>query len=314
MILPNKMACSSVAFNAAVPFSTGGTPTTGLADRSGGDARIEHVDANADGAGALDALRWPPKLDLFGVQVSATDYAEATELILDAARRRTPAVVSLHAAHAVVTASRDPALLEKVNQFQMVAPDGQPVRWALNLLYRAGLRDRVYGPELMLRLCKGAAERQVPIYLYGSTEGVLEALRSHLCARYPGLQVVGAESPPFRALAADEEDAVVRRINESGAGIVFVGLGCPKQDHFAHGIHRRVRAVLVCVGAAFDFHAGAKPMAPRWMQRMGVEWAYRLCCEPGRLWRRYLVTNTLFLGKFTAVFLRRGWAFFSERA
>ncbi|NLS97180.1 MAG: WecB/TagA/CpsF family glycosyltransferase [Planctomycetaceae bacterium] len=248
---------------------------------------------------------WPPKLDLFGVQVSATDYRQAVEAILGAAEGRVPSQVSLHAVHALITASTDPELRRKVNFFQMIAPDGQPVRWALNLLYGTGLRERVYGPELMLRLCQQAAIRGVPVYLYGSSPEVLERLQANLLAKYPGLAIAGAESPPFRPLSAGESEDTIRRINDSGAGIVFVGLGAPKQDHFAYDHGSRIRAVQVCVGAAFDFHAGAKPMAPRWMQRWGLEWLYRLIHEPGRLWHRYLVTNTVFLAKLAREVLRR---------
>ena len=252
------------------------------------------------------AIPWPEKHDLFGVQVSATTYDGAADAILQAARARVPAVVSLHAVHAVVTASGDPALRQAVNTFQIVASDGQPVRWALNLLHRTGLRDRVYGPELMLRLCRRAAEEGVPVYLYGSSPQVIEELQRNLPAKYPALQVAGAESPPFRPLSPREDDEMVRRINDSGAGIVFLGLGCPKQDRFAYEHRRRINAVQVCVGAAFDFHAGNKRMAPNWMQRHGLEWLFRLCEEPGRLWHRYMVTNTIFAAKLAVALLRRG--------
>lgn len=244
------------------------------------------------------AVCWPPRHNVFGVQVSATSYDEAIDCILSAAERREPAAVSLHAAHAVVTASDDLALREKVNRFQMVAPDGQPVRWALNWLYRAGLKDRVYGPELTLRLCQAAARRGVAIYLYGSSPEVIERLSNNLVRRYPGLIIAGAEAPPFRALSVEEDEAMVQRINASGAGLVFIGLGCPKQDHFAADHMDRIQAVQVCVGAAFDFHAGNKRTAPAWMQRRGLEWLFRLMQEPRRLWKRYLVTNTLFVCKF----------------
>jgi exopolysaccharide biosynthesis WecB/TagA/CpsF family protein len=156
------------------------------------------------------------------------------------------------------------------------------------------LADRVYGPEFMLRLCEAAAGAGVGVYLYGSTPGVVDKLKNTLVERFGGLRVVGAESPPFRPLTEGEGRAAVDRFNASGAGIVFVGTGCPRQELFAAEHRDRVRAVLVCVGAAFDFHAGAKRMAPPWMQRRGLEWLYRLCQEPGRLWRRYLVTNTIF--------------------
>jgi len=249
-------------------------------------------------------VTWPPKVDLFGVGVSVTEYDAAVAAVLQAARQRRPAVVTAHAVHAVVTFSRDPELRAKVNTFELVTPDGQPVRWALNLLHRAGLTDRVYGPELMLRLCRAAAEDGISIYLYGGNEAVAERLRANLLERCPGLQIAGYEAPPFRALTAAEDEAVVERINASGAGLVFIGLGCPKQDLFAYEHRSTIRAVQVCVGAAFDFHAGVKRVAPAWMQKRGLEWLYRLWQEPGRLWKRYLVTNSIFLAKLTAAMLR----------
>ncbi len=251
-------------------------------------------------------IPWPRKVDLFGVAVSVTTYDDAISAILQSARAGVPAVVSCQAVHAVVTASCDPDLRAKVNQFDLVSPDGQPVRWALNLLHRARLRERVYGPELMRRLCRAAAEAGVPIYLYGGSPEVAQRLRDNLLEWFPALRIAGTESPPFRALSAEEDAALVERVNASGAGLVFIGLGCPKQDLFAHDHRDRLGAVQVCVGAAFDFHAGVKKMAPAWMQRCGLEWLYRLGQEPGRLWRRYLVTNSLFLGKLAVALCRRG--------
>ena len=250
-------------------------------------------------------LTWPRKVDLFGVGVSVATYDEAVGAILRAAAEGVPAVVACQAVHAVVTASRDPDLREKVNTFDLVTADGQPVRWAVNLLYRAGLTERVYGPELMLRLCRAAAETGVPIYLYGGSLAVAELLQDNLRRLFPALRIAGAESPPFRPLTRQEDDALVERIKASGARLVFVGLGCPKQDLFAHQHRQSIRAVQVCVGAAFDFHAGAKKMAPGWMQRHGLEWAYRLGQEPSRLWRRYLVTNSIFLAKLAVALCRR---------
>jgi exopolysaccharide biosynthesis WecB/TagA/CpsF family protein len=241
---------------------------------------------------------WPRRCDLLGVQVSATTYDEVCDVIVSAVRAEEPAVVSFHAVHAIVTSSGDQELLRKVNDFDLIAPDGQPVRWALNSLYNAGLPDRVCGPELMLRLCDRAALEGIPIYLYGSSPAVIDALSQNLTQQFEGLMIAGAESPPFRKLTDAEDEEMVRRINDSGAGIVFIGLGCPKQDHFAADHRDRIRGVQVCVGAAFDFHAGVKKSAPVWMQRRGLEWVYRLVQEPRRLWRRYLVTNTLFVQKF----------------
>ncbi len=206
-------------------------------------------------------------------------------------------MVSFHAVHAIVTSSRDRDLLRKVNDFDLIAPDGQPVRWALNRLYNVGLPDRVCGPELMLRLCDRAALEGIPIYLYGSSPEVIEALCRNLTQKFEGLIIAGAESPPFRKLTdrgrrgngpPHQRERRRNRLHRTG---------CPKQDHFAADHRDRIRGVQVCVGAAFDFHAGVKKPAPVWMQRRGLEWVYRLVQEPRRLWRRYLVTNTLFMQK-----------------
>jgi exopolysaccharide biosynthesis WecB/TagA/CpsF family protein len=254
---------------------------------------------------ASQASAWPGKLDLFGLGISPTSYDEAVELIVGAAESRASAIVACQAVHAVVTACGDPTLKARVNSFELVTPDGQPVRWALNWLHGSGLTDRVYGPELMLRLCREASRRGVGIYLYGGTPSVLGLLRQRLTAACPNLDIAGFEAPPFRALTPEEDAQVVERINQSGAGLVFIGLGCPKQDHFAYEHRRRIRAVQVCVGAAFDFHAGVKPMAPAWMQRRGLEWLFRLSCEPRRLAGRYLKTNSLFVFKLAAAMGRK---------
>ena len=254
-------------------------------------------------AGPLDRpipaeASWPPKLDLFGCGYSRTTYAEAVEAITVAALHGKSGVVSCHAAHAVVMSTTSASLREKVNQFDMVTPDGQPVRWAMNILHAACLPDRVYGPELMIRVCERAAIEGLPIYLYGGSPTVIRQLAQNLTRRFSNLVIAGYESPPFRELTREEDEQMVDRINSSGARIVFVGLGCPKQDLFGFHHRGRITGVQVCVGAAFDFHAGAKNMAPVWMGRSGLEWLFRLCQEPRRLWLRYLITNTVFIAKF----------------
>ncbi len=202
--------------------------------------------------------------------MTPTHYGEAAGVILEAARQGQSAVVSCHSVHALITSSRDAGMAARVNTFEMITPDGQPVRWALNLLHHAKLRKRVYGPELMLRVCRGAAAAGIPIYLYGGRPGVTEMLVSRLCAMFPRLEDRRAETPPFTALTREEDEAVIERINSSGARVVFIGLGTPKQDVFAHEHRERIRTVQMCVGAAFDFHAGVKRMAPPWMQRCGA--------------------------------------------
>jgi len=246
---------------------------------------------------AETAETWPRKCDVFGVKVSAAAYDEALNRVMHAARTGTPACVSHLAVHGVVTASRDPIFRRMVDKFEIAGPDGMPVRIALNLLYKAQLPNRFYGPEFMLRVCERAALEQLGVYLYGSRPNVVSRLRQNLVCRFPMLRVVGWEPSAFRPLSRSEDDALVRRINSSGAHIVFVGLGCPLQEKFAYAHRTRLRAVQICVGAAFDFHAGEKKMAPHWMQALSLEWLFRLMHEPKRLWQRYLVTNTILLGK-----------------
>ena len=249
---------------------------------------------------------WPLRHTLFGVPVSASSYADAERSVLAAARERRPALVDHLSVHGLAEAQSDPRFRGALERFDLVAPDGQPVRWALNLLFGATLRDRVYGPALMERLCECAANEQIGVYLYGGRPEVLSRLRERLLERHPGLQIVGAESPPFRPLTVEEDAMMVERIERSGAGLVFIGLGCPKQELFAAGHLDRIHAVQLCVGAAFDFLAGAKPMAPRWMQERGLEWLFRLASEPRRLWRRYLRANSIFLVLLARELIRRG--------
>ena len=251
-------------------------------------------------------IEWPMRHDLMGVMVSATDYQEVVDRLVEAAEKQYPAIATFHAAHALVSASGDADLRSRVNSFDIVATDGQPLRWALNSLYGSGLRDRVYGPEAMLRMCQRAAQEGMSIYLYGgASDTVLDKLIHELKELFPELQIAGAESPPFRPLTEEEDQAVVDRINDSGADFVFVGLGMPKQDHFAFEHRDRLQAVQLCVGAAFDFHAKIKPMAPGWMQRNGLEWLFRLCSEPRRLAKRYFTTNSLFVIKFLNQWFRQ---------
>ena len=251
---------------------------------------------------SIDASRgtrckWPKKVDVFGVKISVTDYDELVACVVDSAKASQSAAVSLFSVHSVITASDDSELLHKVNTFDAIGPDGQPVRWAMNWLHKTNLTERVYGPETTLRICSAAAEQSVPIFLYGSTTSVLERLSANLMSKYPKLQIAGCESPPFRKLTERESDELVERVHNSGAKIFFIGLGCPKQDHFAFEYVGRLKCVLVAVGAAFDFHAGTKSTAPAWMQKRGLEWLYRLASEPRRLWKRYLVTNSIYLFK-----------------
>jgi N-acetylglucosaminyldiphosphoundecaprenol N-acetyl-beta-D-mannosaminyltransferase len=237
----------------------------------------------------------PPKRELFGIGVSITNYSELSAWVISRAAQHASATVAHTSVHGIVHAVLHRFFGQRLRQFDVVAPDGQPIRWALNTFHHANLADRVYGPAFMLHLCQQAAEADISIYLYGSTPSVIDSLETKLRAKYPALRIAGSEAPPFRPLTPMEDAAVIARINASGAGIVFLGLGCPKQEIFAATHADRIRAVQICVGAAFEFHAGIKRMAPSWMQRAGLEWLFRLAHEPRRLGRRYLVINTLFI-------------------
>lgn len=248
---------------------------------------------------------WPEKRDVFGVQVTSAGHDAVCDAIMAVAKQREPAVVSAFAVHALIEACTSRDLGEKVNRFAAITADGQPVRWALHWLYGAKLKSTVQGYELMWQLCERAAQSGVSIYLYGSSEQTLAALSANLRKAFPGLIIAGVESPPFRPLTPEEDAAMVERVNASGAGLVFIGLGCPKQDHFAAEHVDRIRGVQLCVGAAFDFLAGTKPLAPRWMQRCGLAWVFRLSQEPQRLWKRYLVTNSIFVRRLMTQLVRQ---------
>ncbi|MFQ5785441.1 MAG: WecB/TagA/CpsF family glycosyltransferase [Alphaproteobacteria bacterium] len=230
---------------------------------------------------------------VIGAPVTAGAFDEVAEVVLDSARAGRGGYVCVANAHMAVTARRDPALRAIMTRALAVASDGMPLVWSLR---RAGLdAERVAGPDLMARLCARAAEEGMPIYLYGGGAATFETLARTLAARFPGLRIAGREAPPMLPPRPARDEAARARIAASGARLVFVGLGCPKQEFWMAAQAPGLPAVLLGVGAAFDFLAGITPRAPRWMQRAGLEWLFRLICEPRRLWRRYLVTNGLFL-------------------
>ncbi|HEY2950929.1 MAG TPA: WecB/TagA/CpsF family glycosyltransferase, partial [Verrucomicrobiae bacterium] len=195
----------------------------------------------------------------------------------------------------VMTGYQDPQHARRLNGLDLVVPDGQPVRWALNWLHRQSLPDRVYGPALTLLTARAMAEKRLGVYLYGSTAGVLDKFAENLRARSPALVICGKEPSRFRRLNDDEKRAVVERIKASGARAVFVGLGCPRQEVWAFEYREALSMPILAVGAAFDFHSGTLPQAPRFLQDRGLEWLFRLVHEPKRLWRRYLILNPLYL-------------------
>jgi N-acetylglucosaminyldiphosphoundecaprenol N-acetyl-beta-D-mannosaminyltransferase len=234
------------------------------------------------------------RLPVLGVGVDVVRADDAAARLLQWAQQRSSRTVCLCNVHAVVTAGRDAEFRRALDAADLVAPDGAPVAF---MQRRLGARSqrRVAGPDLMAATLALAAARQVPVFLYGGTPETLARLQQALRQRWPALHLAGARSPPFRAANAEEIAADVQAINRSGAGIVWVGLGCPKQERWMHQQRGQVQAVMVGVGAAFDFLAGTVPRAPAWMQASGLEWLHRLWQQPRRLGPRYLVTNTRFV-------------------
>jgi len=240
-------------------------------------------------------MRDEGKRNVLGVLVDVVDYDGAVSRVVAAAHRVEPLTVTALAVHGVMTGVLDRQHRQRLNHFGLITPDGQPVRWALNLLHRVALRQRVYGPELMLRVCERAEVEGLAIYLYGSTPEMLGNLATLLVAQFPLLKIAGTRCSFFRPMSEEECENVVQAVQASGARIVFVGLGCPRQEVFVHEMGPRFALPTLAVGAAFAFHSGASTMAPQWMQNRGLEWLYRLWHEPRRLWQRYLLLNPLYL-------------------
>lgn len=238
-------------------------------------------------------------LKVLGVNVSRVDYDAAVASIISAAQAQRSFGATALAVHGVMEAHRDSAFRETLNRLDLVTPDGQPVRWAMNLLGARELKDRVYGPTLMLKVCEQAAANKLPIFLYGSTQPVLDRLSRNLSARFPDLIIAGQQADRFRDALPAEDEADTRTINRSGARIVLVGRGCPRQEKWVAAHLGRIPAAMIAVGAAFDFHAGTLPQAPKLLQDYGLEWLFRLLNEPKRLWRRYLILNPLFVWSFS---------------
>jgi exopolysaccharide biosynthesis WecB/TagA/CpsF family protein len=243
----------------------------------------------------------PSTYPVLGVRIAAETYASATRKIIEAATQGLTYSVTALAVHGVMEAELSVSHRARLAAFDLILPDGQPVRWALRWLYGVSLPDRVCGPELMLELCKSSADLGLPVYFYGNTQPVLDALLRNLKDSFPALQIVGARASLFRrAESPHEQETIANEIRSSGAKIVFVSVGCPRQEVWIFENRRLLAMPLVAVGAAFNFHAGMLARAPQLMQKWGLEWLFRLAIEPRRLWRRYLKLNPLYLAKIAA--------------
>jgi len=259
---------------------------------------------NASASPSLPAFIDAGKQNVLGIRVDAVDYEAAVNKIIGAAQHQKKLSVSALAVHGVMTGVLDQTHRYRLNRLDLVCPDGQPVRWALNLLYKTKLPDRVCGPVLMLRVCERAAQEGLPIYFYGSRPDVLEALTKNLCDRFPKLIIAGSQPSKFRQVSAQEKQEIIEEIRNSGAALTFVGLGCPRQEVWVYEYGEQLGMPALAVGAAFDFHAGNLSLAPELLQKWGLEWFYRLMQEPTRLWKRYVFLNPLYISLFTLQFLK----------
>jgi N-acetylglucosaminyldiphosphoundecaprenol N-acetyl-beta-D-mannosaminyltransferase len=234
------------------------------------------------------------RLPVLGIPIDLQSVASTVQQVLAWAAAGESRYVCLCNVHSVVTARQDAPFRDVIAKADLAVADGAPVAW---MLRRLGAKEqrRVSGPDLMLETCAAAQAQGTAMFLFGSTPETLSALQRSLQRQWPQLKIAGTLSPPYRPLLAAEADEIVETINASGAGIVWVGLGCPKQEHWMAAHRGRVKAVMLGVGAAFDFHAGTKARAPGWMRAVGLEWLHRLASEPARLGRRYLTTNSAFL-------------------
>jgi N-acetylglucosaminyldiphosphoundecaprenol N-acetyl-beta-D-mannosaminyltransferase len=239
----------------------------------------------------------PDSLHILGMRLDATRYADVAERILDWARAGESRYLCAASVNNVMEAHDSRAFLRIMNDADLVTPDGMPLVWGLRIL---GAREatRVYGPELTPVVLAAAHREGIAVGFYGASQGTLERLLTVVRRRYPALEIAYACAPPFRPLTASEDAAVVDAIRNSGARILFVGLSTPKQERWMAAHRGRVPAVMLGVGAAFDFLAGVKPQAPAWMQNTGLEWLFRLGTEPRRLFWRYLKHNPRFAALF----------------
>jgi N-acetylglucosaminyldiphosphoundecaprenol N-acetyl-beta-D-mannosaminyltransferase len=245
-----------------------------------------------------------PSAAVLGVPLALTDYEHTLDWFDSAVATGHRGYVCVAATHTVMACQEDPELRAAILASDFTVPDGQPLVWALNALGH-DLEDRVYGPDLMDKACERAARTGQRFYLYGGrNQGALVELTRMLRLRYPGLKIVGGTAPVFRPLTEDEETAIAAEINRAAPDVVWVGIGVPRQEKWMARMRPRLdAAVLVGVGAAFDFHAGLVPQAPQWLQRSGMEWAFRLAMEPRRLWRRYARYNPRFITGFARQYL-----------
>ncbi len=226
--------------------------------------------------------------------ITNASYNQVCQYVIEWAKRRESSYVCIANVHMLVEALFDNEFNNLLNKAVIATPDGKPLSVLMNWLYGTH-QERITGPDLMLSLLTQAAQEKIPVFFYGATEETLSQLTIKLENDYPDLILAGTYCPPFRPLTEEEDAHVINRINASKAGLVFVALGCPKQERWMAAHQGQINAVMLGVGAAFNFYTGQLQRAPQWMQQLSLEWLFRLMKEPVRLFRRYFVTNSCFL-------------------
>jgi N-acetylglucosaminyldiphosphoundecaprenol N-acetyl-beta-D-mannosaminyltransferase len=247
-----------------------------------------------------------PTVSILSTNITSTSYTEVVEQTISWAKRGESRSIYAANVHMLMEASDSPEFQAIVNNADIVTPDGMPLVWVMR---RKGIKSqqRVYGPTLMLHLLAAAASENISVGLLGSTVEVLNKLATRCKEQYPGLNIALQIAPPFRSLTNIEDRELVQRVNSSGVKLLFVGLGCPKQEYWIASHRAIIHSVMVGVGAAFDFHAGVIPQAPGWMQRAGLEWLFRFIQEPRRLWKRYLWNNPRFMVLLLGELIKEKW-------
>lgn len=235
------------------------------------------------------------KQKLFSVPYSITDYNSASDVIIKKAIANETFGVSALAVHGLIESVRYKAYRKCLKRIDMVVPDGQPIKWALNSFCNSNLKDRVAGPILTLHVLSKANQHALRIYLYGSTTSTLDKIQQYIHHHYPNINICGLHSDRFREATTEEDNEDIQKINASGANLVLVGRGCPRQEKWVANHIGKIHAPMMAIGAAFDFMAGNIQHAPQWMKDYGLEWFHRLMQDPKKLWKRYLVTNSYFI-------------------
>lgn len=238
------------------------------------------------------------KKQLFTVNYSITNYNDATNIIIEKAISHSSYGVTALAVHGLIESVKNKPFRNLVNKLDLIVPDGQPVRWALNSFHDVNLKDRVAGPILANHVLAKANDKSLRIYLYGSTSSTLEKMQEVFKHKYPNITISGIHADRFREATREEDEEDIKKINASGPHIVLVGRGCPRQEKWVANHLGKINAPMMAIGAAFDFFAGNIHHAPTWLQNMGLEWLYRLIQDPKKLWKRYFTTNSHFIYLF----------------